>query len=64
MAIGGYSLVGVHEFFTVVASLVAEHGVSSAGSVVVVRGLSCSEACGIFPNQELNPCSLNWQVDS
>ena len=27
----------------------------SAGSVAVVRGLSCSEACGIFPDQESNP---------
>ena len=26
-----------------------------AGSVVVVHGLSSSEACGIFPDQELNP---------
>ena len=27
-------------------------------------GLSCSEACGIFPNQGSNPCLLLWQVDS
>ena len=33
-------------------------------SVVVVHGLSCSEARGIFPDQGLNPCRLNWQVDS
>ena len=26
------------------------------GSVVVARGLSCSVACGIFPDQGLNPC--------
>ena len=26
--------------------------------------LSCSAACGIFPDQELNPCLLHWQVDS
>ena len=25
---------------------------------VVVHGLSCSAACGIFPDQGLNPCSL------
>ena len=35
-----------------VASLVAEHG------------LNCSTACGIFPDQGLNPCLLHWQVDS
>ena len=29
---------------------------SSLGSVVVVCGLSCSEACGIFPDQGSNLC--------
>ena len=33
-------------------------------SVVVVHRLSCSAACEIFPDQELNPCPLHWQVDS
>ena len=33
-------------------------------SVVVAHGLSCSEACGIFPDQGSNPCPLHWQVDS
>ena len=28
-----------------------------------MHGLSCSEACGIFPDQGLNPCPLLWQVD-
>jgi len=31
--------------------------------VVVVPGLSCFAACGIFPNQGLNPCPLHWQAD-
>ena len=35
-----------------------------AGSVVVAHGLSCSVACGIFPDQGLNPCPLHWQADS
>ena len=26
--------------------------------------LSCSAACGIFPDQGLNPCFPHWQVDS
>ena len=30
----------------------------------MVHGLSCSAACGIFPNQESNPCLLPWQADS
>ena len=33
-------------------------------SVVVVQGLSCSAACGIFLDQRLNPCPLHWQADS
>ena len=35
-----------------------------AGSVVVAHGPSCSAACGIFPDQGLNPCPLHWQADS
>ena len=35
-----------------------------AGSVVVIHGLSCSVACGIFPDQGSNPCPLHWQADS
>ena len=33
-------------------------------SVVVARRLSCSAACGIFPDQGSNPCPLHWQTDS
>ena len=33
-------------------------------SVVVVHGLSCLTARGIFPNQGLNLSPLHWQVDS
>ena len=32
--------------------------------MVVERGRSCSEACGIFPDQGSNPCLLHEQVDS
>ena len=45
------------------ASLVAEHGLWSA-SVVEACRLSCPLACGIFPDQGLNQCSLHWQADS
>ena len=34
------------------------------GSVVTVHGLSCSTACGIFLDEGLNLCPLNWQLDS
>ena len=30
----------------------------------MAHGLSCSMACGIFPDQGSNPCLLHWQVDS
>ena len=33
-------------------------------SVGVVHGLSCSQACGIFPDQGWNLCHLHWQLDS
>ena len=30
----------------------------------MAHGLSCSAACGIFPDQGTNPCPLHWQADS
>ena len=30
----------------------------------MAHGLSCSTACGIFPDQGSNPCPLHWQADS
>ena len=45
---------------------VLEHGLQllqRTGSIVAVCGLSGSAACGIFPDQGLNPCLLLWQVD-
>ena len=46
------------------ASVVVSRRLQSAGSVVVVHGLSCSVACGILPDQGSNPRPLHWQVDS
>ena len=34
------------------------------GLVAVIREFGCSMACGIFPDQESNPCPLHWQADS
>ena len=46
------------------ASLVAEHELWSVrASVVVVHGLGCLMAHGIFPEQGSDPCPLHWQVD-
>ena len=72
----GLLFVVVRGLLIVVASLVAENGLGarasvavarrlqSAGSVVVVHGLSGSVACGISLDQGLNPCPLHWQADS
>ena len=47
-----------------VGSVVVACGLQSAGSVFVAHGLSCSAACGIFPDQGSNLCPLHWQADS
>ena len=39
-------------------------GSRRAGSVVVAHRPSRCAACGIFPDQGTNPCSLHWQADS
>ena len=44
--------------------LLRSTGSRHAGSVVVAHGLSCSTACGIFPDQGSNLCSLHWQAVS
>ena len=61
---GGSSLIAVLELLTVVASLIAEHGLLSTGSRLVAHRLCCFLTCGIFLDQGLNPCPLHWQVDS
>ena len=73
----GFSPVAVNGVLIAVASFVAEHGfkgaqvsvvvvlgLQSTCSIVVVHGLSYFEACGIFPDQGLNPYLLHWQADS
>ena len=47
------------------ASLVVGHGRKDAqASGVMVLGLSCPIACGIFPDRGLNSCAPCWQADS
>ena len=42
-----------------------KHGLWGAwASAIVVHRLSCSVACGIFPDQGENPCPQHWQTDS
>ena len=47
-----------------VASYCGARALGARASVVVAHGLSCSLACGIFPDQGLNPCPLHRQADS
>ena len=44
--------------------LLRSTGSRGTGSVVVAHGPSCSEACGILPDQGSNPRPLHWQADS
>ena len=44
--------------------LLRSTGSRRAGSAIVAHGPSRSAACGIFPDQGLNPCPLHWQADS
>ena len=44
--------------------LLRSTGSRRAGSVAVAHGPSCSVACGILPDQGLNPCPLHQQADS
>ena len=74
VARGGSSLVAAHKGLTAVPSVVAERWLTlgtraslagapalwSAGSVVVVCGLTCSVAVGIFPDWGSNLCLLNF----
>ena len=73
----GCSLILVCGLLTVVASLVSEHRLQGAwasevaapklqttGSTVAAHRLSCSPACGLFPDQGSDPRLLHWQADS
>ena len=60
----GPLFIAVRGPLTIVASLVGSTGSRRAGSVIVAHGPSCSAACGILPEQGLNPCPLHWQADS
>ena len=60
----GCSLVAEHRLLIMGAALVVEHRLSGTGWTVAAHGLSCSTACGIFPDQGLNLCLLHWLVDS
>ena len=60
----GYSLLRCAGFSLRWRLLLQSTGSRHAGSVVVAHGLSCSAACGIFPDQGSIPRPLHWQADS
>ena len=39
-------------------------GLWSTSSTAVAHGLSCSETCGVFPDQGSDPCLLHWQAET
>ena len=55
---GGFS-VAEHGLKGAWASVVSASWLQSTGSRAAVHVLSCSAACGIFPDQGLNPCLLH-----
>ena len=61
---GGCSVVVVCELLTAAASHCEALCLGAQASVLVAYGLSCSAACGIFLEGDLNPCALHWQADS
>ena len=77
---GGLLFLAVLRLLTVVAPLLRSTSSKPWASVVVALGFSscsflapecrlthghsCLAACGIFPEQGLNPHMLNWQADS
>ena len=59
----GFSCCGAQALGTQ-ASEVAALRLWNTGSVAVTHGLNCSAACGIFPDQGLDPSLLHWQAAS
>ena len=64
LLIAGLSPVAEHGLEDTQASVIAAPGLQSAGLVVAVHGLSCSKACGIFPDQRSNRHPLYRKADS
>ena len=64
-----YALVAALELLTAVSPLIVEHRLQAHGlqqlqhvGSVEAHRLSCSAACGIFPDQGLNPCALEKEM--
>ena len=53
----GYSLAVVFGLLIAVVPLVAAHNSRHGDSVIVAHGLSCFEACRVFPEEGIKPVS-------
>ena len=60
----GYSSLWCAGFLLRWLLLFQSTGSRRMGFSSVAHGLSCSVACGMFPDQGSNPCPLHWQADS
>ena len=60
----GPLFIAVRRPLTIAASPVAEHRLQMRRLSNYGSRARCSVACGIFPDQGLNPCPLHWQADS
>ena len=56
-------VLGAQQFWHM-GSVVVTSRLQSTGSVAMEPRVSCSTACGIFLNQDLNLCLLHGQADS
>ena len=61
---GSYSQVVAQRLLTAAASRCRARALGTQASVVAMHRLSCPLACGIFPDQGSNPCTLYGQVNS
>ena len=59
----GCSRVAVHELLMAAVSSVVGAASRLSGFSSLLHGLSCPAACGLFWDQGLNLCPLNWQTD-
>ena len=60
----GPLFIAVRGPLTIAASLVAEHRLQTRRLSNCGSRAQLLWACGIFPDQGLNPCPLHWQADS
>ena len=61
---GGFQSMGSRESDMTVCACMHAHVPAHTRAHTHTHGLNCSAACGIFPDQGLNSCLLDWQAYS